>query len=107
MKKIITSILAAFMIGIATAPVFAAPSSYVIVNNNSETKTVSAISTNGNYVQIKLTKFDRNGNPTEGRVDGGRVFISSGNFTGPDGNTYSYRAIPENDVTMSIRYFFN
>lgn len=106
MKKIITSILASFMIGVTTAPVVEA-AQRVIINNDRETKTVSAISTNGNYVQITLTKFDRNGNPTEGRVDGGRVFISSGSFTGPDGNMYSYRAVPENDVTMSIRYFFN
>lgn len=107
MKKIFISIITAFMIGVATAPAIAAPSSYVVVNNNRETKTVSAISTNGNYVQITITKFDGNGNPTEGKVNGGRVLISSGRFTGPDGNTYSYRAIPENDRSMSIRYFFN
>ena len=81
-------------------------SPYVVVNGNQQ-KTVSAISNTGRYVQITITKYDRNGNPTEGRAQGDRVFISTGNFVGPDGEYYTYRAIPERDSSMSVRYFFN
>ena len=109
MKRSVILVLAAIALTMGSTPIMNA-SGYTVINHSKQYTTVSAIGPNCNYTQIKITKYDNDGHASRGRiVDGPEVIIGyfANGIEGPDGNYYNYRAIPTNDTSMRIRYFFN